>query len=436
MKKLISNALLSAALCLAAMGTAAAQEGDQDRDKRDRDRRWEEAGHRIGEAVEEVGSQLERTLTDIFDEDFGREMADVGREVGFAMRELSEEVAGVRDHHSGTHGNFDEERSKKLSKSYKVKASDQLSIENKFGKVHVNTWDKNEITVEVIMIGRANDADRAQRIVDAINVEVNEGGGVIAFRTEIGKMQGNNHNGKKGFEINYTVSMPKGNPLKLKNSFGDVYLGNLDGKADLNVSYGSLKAENLTHAENFVKVAFGSGNVEYLKGGTLDVDYSKVNVERMGNLTVNSGFSKLTVEKAGNVDLKARYGDVQIGTIDNLVGSAGFSGVDVNQVNEKVNMKVEYCNDFDVNSVARNFKEINVDGSFSKISVTFDPATSFNFDVNVQYGDLDANDNLNNFSFVEKKSNSKVYRGNFGKTGGGNVKISSRYGNVDFDLGD
>jgi hypothetical protein len=434
MKKLISNALLGAALCLAALGNVAAQE--RGRDKDNRDQRWEEAGRRIGEAVEEVGSELEKTITDIFDEDFGREMAEAGREVGLAMRDLSEELGGMRDHHQNTRGNFDEERSKKISRSFKVKATDQLSIENKFGKVHVNTWDKHEITVDITMIGRANDPNRAQQIVDAINVEVTEAGGVIGFRTEIGKMQGKDHNGKKGFEINYTVNMPKGNPLKLKNSFGDVYLANLDGKADLNVSYGSLKAENLTHAENFVKVAFGSGNVEYLKGGTLDVDYSKVNIERMGNLTVNSGFSKLTVEKAGNVDLKARYGDVQIGTIDNLTGSAGFSGVDVNQVNEKVNMKVEYCNDFDVNSVARNFKEINVDGSFSKISVTFDPATSFNFDVNVQYGDLDANDNLNNFSFVEKKSNSKVYRGNFGKTGGGNVKISSRYGNVDFDLGD
>ncbi len=434
MKKLISNALLSAALCLAALGNATAQEGGRDKD--DRAQRWEEAGRRIGEAVEEVGSQLEKTLTDIFDEDFGREMADAGREVGLAMHELSEELAGVRDHHNSTHGSFDEERSRKISRSFKVKPSDQFSIENKFGKVHVNTWDKNEITVDVTMIGRANDADRAQRILDAIDVKVTEEGGLIAFRTEIGKMQGNQHNGKKGFEINYTVHMPKGNPFKLKNSFGDVYLADLDGKADLNVSYGSLKAENLTHADNFVKVAFGSGEVESLKGGTLDVDYSKVNVERMGNLTVNSGFSKLSVEKAGNVDLKARYGDVKIGTVDNLVGSAGFSGVDVNQVNEKVNMKVEYCNDFDVNSVARNFKEINVDGSFSKIKVTFDPATSFNFDVNLQYADLDANDNLNNFSFVEKKSNSKVYRGNFGKNGGGNVKINSRYGNVDFDLGD
>jgi hypothetical protein len=434
MKKLISNALLGAALCLAALGNATAQEGDRDKDGRNQ--RWEDAGRRIGETVEEMGKQLEVTITDIFDEDFGREMAGVGREVGFAMRELSEELAGVRDHDNNAHGSFDEERSRKISRSFKVKSSDQLSIDNKFGKVHVNTWDRNEITVDITMIGRANDADRAQRILDAIDVKVSEESGLIAFRTEIAKIQGNNQNGKKGFEINYTVNMPKGNPLKLKNSFGDVYLADLDGKADLNVSYGSLKAENLTHADNFVKVAFGSGEVESLKGGTLDVDYSKVNVERMGNLTVNSGFSKLSVEKAGNVDLKARYGDVKIGTVDNLVGSAGFSGVDVNQVNEKVNMKVEYCNDFDVNSVARNFKEINVDGSFSKIKVTFDPATSFNFDVNLQYADLDANDNLNNFSFVEKKSNSKVYRGNFGKNGGGNVKISSRYGNVDFDLGD
>jgi hypothetical protein len=164
MKKLISNALLGAALCLAALGNVAAQEGE-------RDQRWNEAGRRVGEAVEEVGSELERTITDIFDEDFGREMAGVGREVGLAMRELSEELAGVRDHHNNSHGNFDEERARKISRSFKVKPSDQLSIENKFGKVHVNTWDRNEITVDITMIGRANDADRAQRIVDAIDVK-------------------------------------------------------------------------------------------------------------------------------------------------------------------------------------------------------------------------------------------------------------------------
>ncbi len=116
MKKLISNALLGAALCLAALGNAAAQEGDRDKD--DRDQRWEEAGRRIGETVEEMGKQLEITITDIFDEDFGREMAGVGREVGFAMRELSEDLGGVRDPYNNEHGNFDEERARKISRSF------------------------------------------------------------------------------------------------------------------------------------------------------------------------------------------------------------------------------------------------------------------------------------------------------------------------------
>jgi hypothetical protein len=429
MKKLISKGLLGAALCLAAAATANAQEGD-------RNERWEEAGRSIGEAVEEIGKQLEETFAETFDEDFGREMAEAGQEVGLAMRGLSEELGGLRDWHQNAGDSFDEERSKKFSKSFKVKASDLLFVENKFGKVHVNTWDKNEITVDVTMTGRANDASRAQQVLDAISVQASEEKGMITVRTELGRMQGNNQNGKKGFQIDYTVNMPKGNPLKLRNSFGDVYVGDLNGKADLHVSYGVLKANKLNHDQNLVKVAFGSGDIGYLKGGLLDVDYSTMNVERMDDITVSSSFSKLEVEKAGNVSLKAKFGDVRIGTVDNLTGSGQGSAIDLRHVNEKISMKVEHCGDFDVSSVAKNFKEINVDGSFSKISVKFDPATSFNFDVNLQFADLDANDNLNNFSLVESKSNSKVYRGNFGKNSGGNVKITSRYGDVDFDLGD
>jgi hypothetical protein len=364
-------------------------------------------------------------------------MADAGQEVSHAMRILTEEVIDLRDWEQNSRGSFEDEKSRKISRTFKVKASDQLSVENKFGKVHVNTWDRNEITVEVTMTGRANSAERAQQILDAIDVKISEEPGLISFRTEIGKIQSNNNNGKKGFEINYTINMPQNNPLKLKNSFGDVYVGDLNGKADLHVAYGGLKAEKLNHNENFVKVAFGSGSIEYVKGGTIDIDYisSKMNIERVGNVTVSSGFSKLAIEKAGNIEMKARYGEVQIGTVDNLTGSAGFSGFDVDHVNEKIIMKVQYCNDFDVKSVAKNFKEINLDGSFSKIRVQFNPATSFNFDVNLQFAELDAN-NLNNFSFVEKKSTSKVYRGNFGTNSGGIVKINSRYGDVNFNWND
>src|SRR5690606_31439748 len=40
---------------------------------------------------------------------------------------------------------FDSEKTKTFDKTYKVSESDILAIENKFGKVHINTWNKNEI---------------------------------------------------------------------------------------------------------------------------------------------------------------------------------------------------------------------------------------------------------------------------------------------------
>ncbi len=437
MKRQVLQSKWIALILLFCLSANSLQAQDRPKEKhKEKDEKWEEIGKKVGEACEDLSKNLEKTIRETFDDDFKNEMSHLSRDLGYAMRELSEEIADNQSRGDAHSGNLDEERRKKMSRSFKVNGSDVLSITNQFGKVHINTWDKGEINVEVTMIGRANTSERAQEILDLINVLISEENNLIAFKTEIGKTHSNNHNGKKGFEINYTVTMPKNNPLRLKNSFGDVYIANLNGRPELNVSYGSLKAEHLTHSESFVKVSFGSGNIESMKGGTLDVNYSTVNVENMGNLTVSSDFSKLEIEKAGNLDLKARYGSVKLGSATSIVGSAGFSEFEVDRVSEKIDMRVQYCNDFEIQNMTKGFKQVNLDAGYSKIRLNFDPGTSFNFDVSLQYADLDAGENLNNFSFVEKKSNSKIYKGTFGKGSGGWVKIASRYGNVDFNLND
>ena len=41
------------------------------------------------------------------------------------------------------------EKKKNISKSYNVGGSDKLSIDNSFGDVVINTWDKKEFKVDV-----------------------------------------------------------------------------------------------------------------------------------------------------------------------------------------------------------------------------------------------------------------------------------------------
>ncbi len=82
------------------------------------------------------------------------------------------------------------EKRRTISKSYNVGPDDRLSIENSFGNVVITTWDKNEILVEIEIGVNAPSEEKAQQMMDLINVKDNQGGHDISFKTDIGHMSG------------------------------------------------------------------------------------------------------------------------------------------------------------------------------------------------------------------------------------------------------
>src|ERR1700733_3546477 len=62
-------------------------------------------------------------------------------------------------------------KQKKISKHFNVKATDKLSIENRFGNVIINTWDKNEVTVDITENGKAKTDARARELLGNIDVK-------------------------------------------------------------------------------------------------------------------------------------------------------------------------------------------------------------------------------------------------------------------------
>ena len=291
-----------------------------------------------------------------------------------------------------------DERSKTISKSYPVDKDDKLRINNRYGKVIINTWQKNEIKVDVEMKVRANTENRAQESLDKIHINESKQGSVISFETAFDASIGTNRSGEKR-EVNYTVFMPASNALEIKNSYGNTsILSDFNGAVVIQQSYGNFTAENLVNSLNNIKASYGEVSIGNLKSGSMDISYGNLKLESSGKLNANISYSPVRIDRvSGDLDLDLRHaGGLKIGKIDPLV------------------------------------KNINIDVSYSSVSLAFDPNANFNFAVAVSYGSFDYDKSrINNLSSLINKQN-KMYSGRYGKETENRVNIQAHYGSVKF----
>ena len=229
------------------------------------------------------------------------------------------------------------EKKKTISKSYPVTSSDKLNIENSFGNVVVNTWDKNEIKVDIEMAANASSEERAQRMLDGIEVNESRSGKDITFKTNVNDIHDNDHRNKdrnkdnnkennRTFYIDYTVYMPKVNPLDIQNQFGKITLPDFSGPANIVSKFGGLTAGKLDNVEA-IDVEFGTAQIGQVRNGkvTFKFDNNSQIGKVGGNVRINSEFSNhvlFAVENAiEELTLNESYSSVKVVTSTDLSAS-------------------------------------------------------------------------------------------------------------------
>jgi len=90
---------------------------------------------------------------------------------------------------SGTHvwagTTPDVEKTKTFTKTYTITGSEKISVNNQFGEVKINGWNKNEVKVDVTIIARSSTDERAQEILDRISIEDGKNGDGVYFKTNM-----------------------------------------------------------------------------------------------------------------------------------------------------------------------------------------------------------------------------------------------------------
>lgn len=307
------------------------------------------------------------------------------------------------------------EKIKNYSKTYSVDGNDKLQIENKFGKVIVNTWNRNEIKVDIQIKADADADDAAQKLLDGVSISDSKDGDVVYFKTRIdndnrgnwGSWFGAGKSHVRKIEVNYTVYMPAKNALSITNNYGGTVLSDaLSGKVIVNSAYGSLTAKALSNPDNQIRVQYGSAKIENLSGS----------------------------------EVKVSYGSLLIGESDNLNADVSYSSAKITRLTSSGNINARFSGTVEVGDVGKNVTNLTINSSYSgvKLGLSNDQNTDFNVSVSYggfSYGSVPVSITSKTPEDGERGfSPTKTYKGKVGKGNADKViSIKSTFGSVKFD---
>ncbi len=327
-----------------------------------------------------------------------------------------------------------QEKKKSIHKTFKVGPNDALKIKNKFGKVNITTWHKNEIVIDIQISVKSNNEEVAEQKFESIDVIFEQGSNALSVITKI-----ESHKSFFGYifkkssvemTIDYEVKMPITNELDLKLSYGNAYLDRLEGPSSVEVAYGGFNIGQLLNEQNEVSLEYGTNsNINYVYAANVNAEYSKLNIEEAVNLICDAEYSDTSIGYVKKLDLKLDYGGIQIDEVDEVNVNSDYVSLAIGTIHKNLKCTADY-GVIKIENLDRAFELVDIVADYTSVKIYVDEATSFDFDTQTSYAGISFDGFIPNFTYKEDKMSDKKYKGRVGSNPSGMIQIHTEYGGI------
>jgi len=334
----------------------------------------------------------------------------------------------------------EDEYSKKIQKEYDANEQTHLNLTNKYGDVEITNWEKNSVFIDVTITVDHKREDKAEELLEHITVDFSQDGNTIIVKTDIDKNFNkstwffNFDSNNKEFSIDYEIKMPKALKLTLNNKYGDVFIDEVTGEANISVKYGNLKANKIlrgnTKPLSRVYLGYSDGSIKEAKWLKLDLKYSKLQIDKSIALMAVTKYSKLYTDKTSSIVAESKYDHYYLGEIGNLVVESKYTDYQIDQLNKQLDIETSYGN-LDIDYIPKVFEKIWVDNKYGHIDMKIDKAASYKIEGKADYGDINYPDSKN---INRRKDNTELeISGIIGraKNPKAKVELQTRYGDIE-----
>jgi len=337
------------------------------------------------------------------------------------------------------------ERDRHESKAWKVSKETSLEIYNKYGNIHLFTWDKDSVKVNIDMEIKASKESKVDKIYEYIDFEFSDNKYYVIARTrlnqqgefwaEVSDLANTFFSSGTKVQIDYSIYLPQSINVKIENKFGNIYTTDHQGKMSVILSNGDYKANDLKGTVD-LNVSFGNATINSIESGKLSLNYSELELGAADNLTIESKSSTLNIDMAGTLNINSKRDKYYINQLEVLSGKTSFSYLTLKSFNSDLTLSTDYgeVNFEDINS---EFKLIDLTSSYTDIMLKIPAKESYSVDISHSVSTvITAPENYSGLKSetIDKKADLYKTKGTagYGPLKKGKVIINSKSGKIAF----
>lgn len=328
--------------------------------------------------------------------------------------------------------------SREIKKEFEINPDTRLELYNKYGNVDVINHEASSILFHVVIKVHARDQQKADDLLNMININISHEGDIVRAVTDIGDDFSKYFKGFKtgdgGFQINYTVTLPKTMPVYLSNKYGNVFINELLSTSTIDIKYGKLTANKILHDSKQpltkIYLSYSTGSIQQTRWIEADIKYSKLNITENKALAIISKYSKLFITNGSSIVSDSKYDTYEVDKLSNFVTKAAYGHFKINSLSGKLQVDTKYS-DVIVDHISSGFEGIKVTNSYGSYKLGIDPTASYKINGFSKYCKIIYPENNARVSRINENNEMKV-NGVVGNSESAvaEVSVNSHYGDI------
>lgn len=287
------------------------------------------------------------------------------------------------------------EETKKISKTFDVSDNASLEIENKYGKVHIITWDKQQVQLDIEILAKEKNQEKLDKLMASISFDINHLKGFIIAKTIISKGVINNgiseltnaiFSSENSLQIDYVIYVPQQISLTIDNKFGDVYIDKAGGKVVLRLSHGDLRSGGF-YNDVLLDVQFGKTNINHFHSGRLLSSYADVDIKQVGKIDIDAKSSTINIEKVQSIKINSRRDKIYINEAESVLGEGSFSDFKIKKLTKEINLNTKYGDTY-IDEIGINCTYINMNAKYTDLTLRLNPMVTYRLDMTNKSSDI------------------------------------------------